>query len=319
MQKNSPIKKIAKIANDMGAWLLIIVVALFLTFTTDKFLTADNILNVLRQTAVTAITALGASFVVLGGEIDLSTGMASTLAGCNAALLMTKLNFGVIPSIIVAVLIGCLCGMVTGLIVTYFKISSFMASLAMQYIIQGIILITTNSMPITGLPDSFMVLGRGYVGNFLPVPIIIMAIFFIVGAILLKYTIFGRGVMAIGENAEAAKLSGLNVNLTRVAMFVVCGFCSAFAGIVQASRMSSGQPSSGTDLSLQALAAVYIGGTFKGNMLNTLAGALAWGFVNNGMNLLGVNAYWQKVVLGVVIIVAVGFDIFRAKMSTAKH
>lgn len=319
MQKNSFIKNLAKIANDMGAWLLIIVVAIFLTITTDNFLTTDNILNVLRQTAVTAITALGASFVVLGGEIDLSTGMASTLAGCNAALLMTKMNFGIVPAILAAVLVGCLCGMITGLVVTYLKITSFMASLAMQYVIQGTILITTNSMPITGLPERFMVLGRGYIGGFLPVPIVIMAIFFVIGAILLKYTIFGRGVMAIGENAEAAKLSGLNVNLTRVSMFVICGFCSAFAGILQASRMSSGQPSSGTDLSMQALAAVYIGGTFKGNMLNTLAGALAWGFVNNGMNLLGVNAYWQKVALGIVILVAVGFDIFRAKMSTAKH
>lgn len=319
MQKNSPLKNVIKVANDMGAWLLIIVVAIFLTITTENFLTTDNILNVLRQTAVTAITALGASFVVLGGEIDLSTGMASTLAGCNAALLMTKMNFGIVPAIIVAVIVGCLCGMITGLIVTYLKITSFMASLAMQYVIQGTILITTNSMPITGLPEGFMVLGRGYIGGFLPVPILIMAIFFMIGAILLKYTIFGRGVMAIGENAEAAKLSGLNVNLTRVSMFVICGFCSAFAGILQASRMSSGQPSSGTDLSMQALAAVYIGGTFKGNMLNTLAGALAWGFVNNGMNLLGVNAYWQKVALGIVILVAVGFDILRAKMSTAKH
>ena len=257
--------------------------------------------------------------MVLGGEIDLSTGMASTFAGCNAALLTTQFGLPTIPAIILALVVGCIIGTVTGCLVTYFKIPAFIGSLGIQYVIQGMLLITTNSMPITGLPENFLFLGRGYIGGIIPVPVVIMAIFFAIGAFVLRYTPFGRSVIAVGENPEAAKLSGLNVQRTKVLIFTICGFCAAFAGIIQAARMSSGQPGSGGDLSLQALAAVYIGGTFKGSMLNTLAGALAWGFVNNGLNLLRVNAYWQKVTLGLIIIVAVLFDIVRAKVATRQQ
>lgn len=316
-QKNLKSKAFSA-ANNMGAWLLIIVIILVMTVANDRFLTVSNIINVLRQVCVVAICALGVSFVVLGGEIDLSSGMAATFAGCNAALLITKLGMGLVPAILLAVLLGAVIGTVSGCIVTYWHIPSFIGTLGVQYAIQGFILITTNSMPVTGLPEGFLFLGRGYIANFLPVPVIIMLLFFAVGAFLLKYTTFGRSVIAVGENAEAAALSGLKVIQTKVLMFTISGFCSACAGIVMTARLSSGQPSSGSDMSLQALAAVYIGGTFKGSMLNTLAGALAWGFVNNGLNLLGVSAYWQKVVLGAVIVVAVLFDSIRAKISTAK-
>ena len=319
MKTNKLLNQSVSVASNMGAWLLIIVIGVVLTFTTDTFLTWDNIINVLRQTCVVSIIALGASFVVLGGEIDLSTGMASTFAGCNAALLTTQFGLPTIPAIILALVVGCIIGTVTGCLVTYFKIPAFIGSLGIQYVIQGMLLITTNSMPITGLPENFLFLGRGYIGGIIPVPVVIMAIFFAIGAFVLRYTPFGRSVIAVGENPEAAKLSGLNVQRTKVLIFTICGFCAAFAGIIQAARMSSGQPGSGGDLSLQALAAVYIGGTFKGSMLNTLAGALAWGFVNNGLNLLRVNAYWQKVTLGLIIIVAVLFDIVRAKVATRQQ
>lgn len=310
--------RIYSIANNMGAWLLIIVIVLVMTFANDKFLTVGNILNVLRQVSVVAICALGVSFVVLGGEIDLSSGMAATFAGCNAALLITRLGVPLVPALLAAVLLGAVVGTISGCIVTFWRIPSFIGTLGVQYAIQGFILITTNSMPVTGLPEGFLYLGRGYIGDLIPVPVVIMLGFFAVGAFLLKYTTFGRSVIAVGENIEAAALSGLKVVHTKVLMFTICGFCSACAGIVMTARLSSGQPSSGSDMSLQALAAVYIGGTFKGSMLNTLAGALAWGFVNNGLNLLGVNAYWQKVFLGAVIVVAVLFDSIRAKISTAK-
>ena len=303
------------VISNMGAWLMILVVGIILSLTTDTFLTWDNLINVLRQSCVVSLIALGASFVVLGGEIDLSTGMASTFAGCNAALMVTQLGLPTWCSILIAVLIGCVVGTFTGFIVTYLKIPAFIGSLGVQYIIQGALLIVTKSMPIIGLPEDFLFLGRGYLWGVVPVPVVIMLIFFTVGAFVLKYTPFGRSVIAVGENPEAAKLSGLHVKRTKILIFTICGFCAAFAGIVQAARMSSGQPSSGGDLSLQALAAVYIGGTFKGSMMNTLAGALAWGFVNNGLNLLKVSAYWQKVTLGLIIIVAVLFDNFRAKLA----
>lgn len=306
----------AIIADKLGAWMLIIIISVVMLFASDKFLTPDNMLNVFRQIAVVCIGAIGVSFVILGGGFDLSTGMIATFAGCNAALFMKTLGWNMFLAMAVAVIIGVAIGTVNGLLITYLKIPPFIGTLGMQYVINGLIFVTTKSVPITGLPEEFLVIGRGYVGGFLPVPVIIMLCFVLAGHILLKYTVFGRSVVAVGENETAAKLSGLNVNLIKVSMYSLCGFCVSCAGIVLASRLSSGQPSSGADLSLQAIAAVYIGGTFKGSIVNTLAGALVWGFMNNALNLMNVNAYWQKVALGVVIIGAVLFDTFRAKLAT---
>ena len=306
----------AKVADKLGAWMLLIVIAVIMVFASDKFLTVDNLLNVFRQIAVVCIGAIGVSLVILGGGFDLSTGMIATFAGCNAAIFMKTFGWNMFVAMAVAVLIGVVIGTANGLLITYLKIPPFIGTLGMQYIVNGIIFVTTKSVPITGLPDAFLTLGRGYVADIIPVPVIIMLVFVLLGHILLKYTTFGRAVIAVGENETAAKLSGLNVNLVKVAMYSFCGFCFSCAGIVLAARLSSGQPSSGADLSLQGIAAVYIGGTFKGSIINTLAGALVWGFMNNALNLLNVNAYWQKVALGVVIICAVLFDTFRAKLAT---
>lgn len=163
-----------------------------------------------------------------------------------------------------------------------------------------------------------MTFGRGYVFDVIPVPVIILAIMFAVGGFVFKYTSFGRSVISVGENITAAKLSGINVSRTKVAIFSIGGFSAALAGIVLASRLSSGQPMAGTDIGLQAIAAVYVGGTSKGSALNVLAGSLALGLVNNGLNLLEVNAYWQKVALGVIIIFAVLMDQVRASKTAKK-
>lgn len=309
-------KVAAKVADKLGAWILIIVIAVVMMFASDKFLTVDNIINVLRQVAVVSIGAIGVSFVILGGGFDLSTGMIATFAGCNAAMFIVNFGWNMVAAIVVAVLIGVLVGTVNGLLVTYLHIPPFIATLGMQYAINGLIFVTTKSVSITGLPEGFLYLGRGYIAGFLPVPVLIMFVFVLAGHVLLKYTVFGRSVIATGENETAAKLSGLNVNLIKVSMYALSGFCMSCAGIVLAARLSSGQPNSGADLSLQAIAAVYIGGTFKGSIVNTLAGTLVWGFMNNALNLMNVNAYWQKVALGVVIVGAVLFDTFRAKLAT---
>jgi len=296
--------------------MLIILIALVMVFASDKFLTINNMINVFRQISVVSIAAIGVSFVILGGGFDLSTGMIATFAGCNAAIFVKTFGWNIYAAMLAAILIGVVIGTSNGLLITYLKIPPFIGTLGMQYVINGLIFVTTKSIPITGLPEGFLVLGRGFIGNILPVPVLLMLIFVVIGHILLKYTIFGRSVIAVGENETAAKLSGLSVNLIKVGMYSLCGFCVSFAGIVLAARMSSGQPNSGADLSLQAIAAVYIGGTFKGSIINTMAGALVWGFMNNALNLMNVDAYWQKVALGAIIIVAVLFDTVRAKLAT---
>lgn len=305
----------ALIADRLGAWVLLIVIGVVMPFLSDKFLTAGNIVNVLRQICVVSIAGIGVSFVILGGGFDLSTGMIATFAGCNAASFVVKFGMPVPLAILLAVLIGTIIGSLNGVFITFFKLPPFISTLGMQYVINGLILVTTKSVPVTGLPDSFLALGRGWIGGWLPVPVLIMMIFVVVGHFLLRYTIFGRSVIAIGENETAAQLSGLNVNLVKVSMYAFSAMCASFAGVVLAGRLSSAQPSSGADLALQALAAVYIGGTFNGSIINTLAGALVWGFMNNALNLLNVNGYWQKVALGIVIIAAVLFDAFRAKLA----
>lgn len=316
MKQKKKVNIVARVADKLGAWLLILIIGVFMAFANNKFLTGSNIINVLRQMCVVTIGAIGVSFVILGGGFDLSTGMIATFAGCNSAALIVNYGWSIPTAIILAITIGIFIGTLNGVLITFLKIPPFICTLGMQYVINGLILVTTKSIPITGLPDAYLVLGRGYIAGFLPVPVVIMLAFVIVGHVLLKYTIFGRSIVAIGENESAAKLSGLNVNLIKVAMYSFCGFCVSCAGIVLTARLSSGQPTSGADLSLQAIAAVYIGGTFKGSVINTLAGALVWGFMNNALNLLNVNAYWQKVALGAIIIAAVLFDSFRAKLAT---
>ena len=311
-------KRIANLGNTLGPWLIVALIAIILSVVADSFLTTDNVINVLRQISVNAIVALGVTFVVLGGEIDLSMGMNATFTGCVAALMLTKLGMSIWLTILICLAIGTLVGCFTGFIVTILKIPAFIGSLGVQYMLQGITLLLTNSMPISNLPAKFLVLGRGYIAQIIPVPTIIMAVFVVVGAFLLKYIPFGRNVLSVGENATAARLSGINVIFTKIVIFAICGFCSAAAGIVQASRLSSGQPASNADLSLQALAAVFVGGTFKGSMMNTLAGTLALGLVNNGLNQMGVNPYWQKLALGIIIILAVLLDQYRIQKSTAR-
>lgn len=308
----------ALILDKMGSWSLLILIGVVMAFANSKFLTSSNIINVLRQIAVVTIGAVGVSFVILGGGFDLSTGMIATFAGCNSAAFIVKLGWPIIPAILVAILIGVAIGTINGMLITHMRIEPFICTLGMQYVVNGLILVTTKNVPITGLPESYLFLGRGFLFDFLPVPVAIMLLFVLVGHILLKYTIFGRSIIAIGENEVAAQLSGLNVKLVKVAMYAFCGFCVSFAGIVLAARLSSGQPTSGADLSLQAIAAVYIGGTFQGSVVNTMAGALVWGFMNNALNLMNVNAYWQKVALGVIIIIAILFDAFRAKLAMKK-
>jgi ribose/xylose/arabinose/galactoside ABC-type transport system permease subunit len=315
-KRNSILSKVNNFVNAMGVWLVVVLFFVILSLTTDTFLSYANLINVVRQICVNAMVALGAAYVILGGEIDLSTGNMCALTGCGAALLMVAgVNMWV--AIIIMLIVGSLIGALTGVIVTFLRIPSFIASLGMSYVILGATLLLTNSEPISGLPDQFMMLGRGYIADVVPVPVIILVVFFAVGAFFLKYTSFGRSVISVGENPVAARLSGIDVLTTKILIFAIGGFTASAAGIVLASRLSSGQPMAGGDIGLTAIAAVFVGGTEKGSAMNVLAGAFVLGLVNNGLNLLEVNAYWQKVALGLIIISAVLLDQIRASRAVS--
>ena len=312
------------IINHLGVWLILIglLIALAILIGPSVFLGA-NLINVIRQICVVGVMAMGATFVILCGEIDLSAGAMAALSGCASAFLILNLHMGVAASVTLTLIIGMVFGAIMGIAVTYLHVESFIATLGMQYILTGLVLLLTNGSPILNLPDTYLVIGRGYLFDVIPVPTVILLGLVLISAFVLKYTKFGRDVMAVGENKVAARLSGINVIRTKLIVFALAGGVSALSGIMLASRLSSGQPTAAGDLSLEALAAVYVGGGTaatgtQSGVIGTLAGALIIGFINNGMNLLEINSYWQKVVLGAVIILAVALDGYRAHTTKQK-
>ena len=292
--------------NDMAILGIFAILVIGLTALKPVFLTPDNLINVIRQVSITAIIGIGMTFVLISGEIDLSVGSIAALAGIVVTMGL-KDGLPMVIAIVLAIGVGALCGFANGGIHVYARIPS----LGMLNIARGVVLVITNSYPVTGLPDSFKVIGRGYVG-FLPVPVIIMFVCYILGYLVLKYVKFGRSIFAIGGNIEAARLSGISVNRNKILIYVLCGVTAAIGGIVLASRMFSGQPSAGDGLELNAIAACVIGGTSttggKGRIWGTFLGALIMGIITNGMNLLNISTNWQLIVQGAIIIIAVGLD-----------
>lgn len=302
---------------DAGIWMIFIVMFLLLSFVTDKFFTPTNLINVVRQIAVTSIASLGAVFAIFGGEIDLSQGNLAALTGCMCAILMKHYGYSTPVAIAASLVVAAMFGFFVGYLVAVLKVPAFIATLGMQYVYQGLTLVITNSQPITGLPDGFTIIGRGYLFG-LPIPTIILAVLFAIGFFIFRYTCFGRNVISTGENYMASKLSGINVVFTKIMIFVISSLMGAVAGIVLTARLASGQPTAASDLSLQAISAVFVGGTAGGNVFNTLGGALVIGLINNGLNMMGVNAYWQKFALGAIIVFAVSLDAVRKKGALNK-
>lgn len=310
--------KMSLVWSSLGVWLLVIVMFIILAISTDTFFTSTNVINLVRQVSVNAMVALGTAFVVFGGEIDLSTGAILALGGVVCSKLMVEAGMSVPIAIIITVAVGMLVGLVSGLIITTFGLNSFIVTLGMQYVLQGISLLLTNSQPVSNLPKSFLILGRGYIGP-IPIPVIIAIVMFSIGAFVFRFLPFGRYVVAVGDNPVAANLSGINVKFTKISMFLMNGAIASIGAIILASRLSSGQPTVGADVSMQALAAVYVGGTSQGKVSNTLGGVLVLGLVNNGLNLLRVNVYWQRVALGIIIIASVVIDTLRTRSLSNKR
>ena len=279
-----------------------------------NFFTVDNILNILRQTSVNAIIAVGMTFVILIASIDLSVGSILALTGAFAASMVgTELSILlVIPAVL---LIGTLLGTLSGVIVAKGKVQAFIATLVTMTLLRGVTMVYTDGRPIsTGFSDTadaFAFLGTGYLFG-IPVPIWLMAIVFLISWYVLKHTKMGRYIYALGGNEAATQLSGINVDKVKIFVFTVSGFLSALAGLIVTSRLSSAQPTAGVTYELDAIAAVVVGGTSlmggKGRVMGTLIGALIIGFLNNALNLLDISSYYQMIAKALVILVAVLAD-----------
>lgn len=281
------------------------------------FLAPMNLLNLLRQVSINALIAFGMTFVILTGGIDLSVG---GILALSSALMAGMMVSGLDPVLAIgfACLIGALLGAVNGAFIAKAKMAPFIATLATMTVFRGLTLVYTNGNPITGLSDSFwfQVFGRGYLLG-LPVPAITVIISFVILWCLLHKTPFGRKTYAIGGNEKAALISGINVDRMKVLIYALNGLLAALAGAILASRLDSAQPTAGTSYELDAIAAVVLGGTSlsggRGRIVGTLIGALIIGTLNNGLNLLGVSSFYQLVVKGAVILLAVYID--RKKTS----
>jgi ribose/xylose/arabinose/galactoside ABC-type transport system permease subunit len=284
--------------------------------TGGTFLQPDNLRNVLRQVSMESIIAVGMTLVIISGGIDLSVGSTVALTGVVTCLTMTNLPgpfLFVFPvSVLAGILVGAVCGAFNGFFVTKFDIPPFITSLAVMTAARGLSYIICGGQPIWNLPDGFSWVGRGFVFGFVPVPVIIMFLFVIAGHIFLSQTKYGRRIYAVGGNAEAARLSGINVKQYLFLVYVLTGILAAAAGIILASRLGAGDPKSGMMWELNVIAAVVVGGTSlnggEGSIIGTFFGALIIGVVNNTLNLMNVDAYWQQVVLGSVILSAVLLD-----------
>lgn len=297
-----------KIIPFIGLILLVIIISAL----NSAFLEPSNLFNLLRQVSINGLIAFGMTFVILTGGIDLSVGSTLALSSAMIAILMVS---GV--DSIVALLIGCIfgaiLGAINGLLITLGKMAPFIATLATMTVFRGLTLVITDGNPITNLNGSyaFQLFGRGYFLG-IPVPAVTMFITFMILYIILHKTVFGRQTYAMGGNEKAAFISGIKVNKLKVMIYSLAGLMSAMAGAILTSRLNSAQPTAGMSYELDAIAAVVLGGTSltggKGRILGTLIGVLIIGVLNNGLNLLGVSSFYQQVVKGVVIIIAVLID-----------
>ncbi|MCP9747450.1 ABC transporter permease [Lacihabitans sp. CS3-21] len=303
-----------------GIFLAFLLICCFLSYTSSQFLTVSNWTIIITQVSINALLAFGVTFVIITGGIDLSVGSIVAVAGVVAALLASQPDLPLIVSIFGGLLAGLVFGLLNGLIITKSKIAPFIVTLGIMTIGRGLALILSKGRPISNLSDSFNFIGGGDIFG-IPFPIIILVIVFIISYLLLKNTVFGRYVYAIGGNEQAAWASGINVNKIKMAVYALCGTLAGLAGILLTSRITTGQPNAGAGFELDAIAAAIIGGTSTsggtGTIAGTLIGALLIGVINNGLDLLNVSSYYQQVIMGAIIIGAVLLDSWNQKRLTS--
>ncbi|OGO33821.1 MAG: ABC transporter permease [Chloroflexi bacterium RBG_16_54_18] len=297
-----------------GPLVALLVVVGLVTLATDRFFMMANLSNVSLQVAPVAIVAIGATLVILTGGIDLSPGSTVALVCCTLAILVKKMGLPLPVGIFLVLLLGVACGAVNGFLSTYGRIPSFIVTLATMSIFRGLAFLITGGTPIFSVSDALEPI---FYGKFLgiPLPFYYVVVFYALASLFLRNTIQGRAIYAVGGNESAARLTGLAVNRSKMVAFLIAGLTAGIAGVLTTAWLNSGSPNYGAELGLQSIAAAVIGGASLvggyGSMVATLIGALTVAVVQNGLNLLTVPASWQEITLGIVIIAAVGLDMWK--------
>ena len=308
--------KIGNLMRSQGIWVVFVVLCIGFTIANPRFITATNLMIMLRQVAVWGIASIGMTFVILLGDIDLSTGSIITFVNVLCAYLMVNLGVPMVAAIIITLAASTLIGVLNGFMVSTIGIPALIATFATQTAFSGIALIICNGQPINGFTEAFKVFGQGKIGP-VPVPVIIMILCFALGAFILNKTYFGRYFYAVGGNIEAARLSGIRTGRVKYLVFALSGFFAGLAGLVLLSRVNSGMGNAGLGYEFKVITCVVLGGVSvsggSGRMSGVVAGTFIISALNNGMVLINLNTWIQNIVLGIVLVLAVGFDCYQKK------
>ena len=308
---------LAVLRGTAGPLVGLILLCVLLSLSTDTFLSVRNGLNILDQVTVLGIMAVGMTFVILIGGIDLSVGSVLALAMMVMGWLANVMGVPLPVSVVIALAAAGLCGMVSGVLITAFRVPPFIATLAMMSVARGLANMITDGQQIVGFPDWFTMLAIDRHFGILTATVALMLVILVVASAFLRYRAGGRMLYAVGGNPEVARLAGIDVRLVNIGVYVVAAVLAGLAGIVLAARLDSVQPSSGFGYELDTIAAVVIGGTSlsggTGTIGGTLIGVLIIGVLRNGLNLLNVSPFLQQVVIGVVIVLAVAAEMLRRK------
>ena len=299
-----------------GVILMILIVGILLSIRNPRFLTTNNILNILRQISVYGLLASGMAFFIITGGIDLSVGSVAGVSGAIVAQCITKDILPVWIAVIISLIVSLLIGCISGLAIAMVEVPPFAMTLGVQISLRGACYLLCEGKPIGNLPTYMEVLGLGNTLG-IPTPIYFFVAVLIVSGIILCKTVFGRSLYAVGGNQQAAFQAGINAKRIKVYAYMVSGFFAAIAGIILTARNASAQPTGGSAFETEAIAACVMGGISmsggSGSIIGVFFGALLMGIINNGMNLLYIDSYWQMVIKGLVIIAAIIYSIFSSK------
>ena len=308
-------------AREAGLAGVIVLLVMFLAWRSPYFLTGGNLVVVGRQASLSLLIAIGMTFVIVAGGIDLSVGSTVALVSILTGEFMVTLQFSPVIAALLALVCGLVVGLVNGVIVATTAIPPFVVTLGMLAVARGLALGITQGSTISGLPAGFLILGQGSVAG-IPIPVWIAAGVAVVAHLVLSRTRFGRNVFFVGSNEQAAVLSGIRVRRTKIVIFVIAAGLAGLEAVIETARLSVGQPSAGTGYELVAIGAVVIGGASlfggEGSILGTVLGTLLLALIQNGLILLGISAYWQQVFSGAIIVAAVALNMWRQRRGRAR-
>lgn len=319
-KKVSTLNKILLGRPEMGTILPLAVLLVIVAIVNSNFYNADNILDILRTASFDFMIAVPLTFLIAGGGMDLSIGAATSFGGVICAFC---LNAGMpIPvSILVAVAIGAAVGIINGFIIVKHNLPAFLATLGVQYVLNGIILVTTKGVAVSGFTSAFKAIGQTRVLGIVPIPIVYAAIIGIVGHIVLVHAKMGRNILAIGGNMETAYLAGIRVSKYRILLYAITTFAAAFSGVITASRFAAAQPAAGTGTELTIMAAVIIGGTSMyggtATIIGTALGCILLATIQNFLIVIGVSTFWQDLVFGLILVISLFVDKYRRQLSNS--